>query len=717
MAREVSISMSLPAADVVTLRFSESPPAASDIEAYSIASHRPHLIAKHGVSRYADQALNRRKGSLKRRCDSLVVDTVFDDLPRELAVRIFSVLPISTLFRIARVSKKWHSVVYDGSLWTSIDLQPFYNIISNAQINSILARAGTFLKSANLSGCMQFTQVSAQILSTHCTEINTLSLAQCHSLATQSVHIILSALEPFLQKLDLTGLTTFANWTLDAFRPTRLVSLNVSFCRSITGEHLHALFEHLPLLEVLKATKVAGFNDDTMSAVARCLKKLKVLKVGYCGAISDSGVCELAESDCAATIEYLAFGYQGRITDVGISRIGSKVRGLKRLECVGLRSVTDTSVAAIARGCIGIEKVDFEECGRITDEGCVALGARTSLKHVILSYCDEVTDDGVVGLVRNLNRLESLEIDSCAQITDGGLRGIAVALRSGSLLKRVEVFDCRGVSSEGIASLQNAGRARAVDRAREWVERMEVEERMRVQKRNVLKRRATTGGLKGKGIAKHERRKSAPVGAFDKGKSIARVGSVSSETTVAVGSSGGGSSATASATSNKAGVGKFGGILKRKSGGENPVVISIRRNGSLGRLFSVGRLVREPEDDHGIGKNLRRESAGSGSSSFAPRTFRMDEDEDESDGDDDVTETGSLTTSSSDESEIDGLIEGNEEEDDERRRARKVAEVIEGFVEREGLMVGSFYTSGVTEGGMSRRGGHGRRRRGSCLIL
>lgn len=97
----------------------------------------------------------------------------FLQLPNELQIRILGNLSSQELLKASAVRKgfrqresitlcvlnakrnkqvcqKWMQLAFDGSLWTKIDVRPFYSSIPADQLLRLGVAAGKFLKVANL---------------------------------------------------------------------------------------------------------------------------------------------------------------------------------------------------------------------------------------------------------------------------------------------------------------------------------------------------------------------------------------------------------------------------------------------------------------------------------------------------------------------------------------------------------------------------------------
>lgn len=97
----------------------------------------------------------------------------FQDLPKELRIRILQLLTVTDLMKAAMVNSydekniaanfqavssflyifqvchDWKNLAFDGSLWNNIDVTPYYKNITTEQLLALGVAAGRFLKIAN----------------------------------------------------------------------------------------------------------------------------------------------------------------------------------------------------------------------------------------------------------------------------------------------------------------------------------------------------------------------------------------------------------------------------------------------------------------------------------------------------------------------------------------------------------------------------------------
>jgi hypothetical protein len=61
----------------------------------------------------------------------------------------------------------------------------------------------------------------------------------------------------------------------------------------------------------------------------------------------------------------------------------------------------------------------------LTDKGARAVGSLTALRFLDLTYCRDVTDEGMRAVVSSCTALTSLNLAGCNRLTDAGLRALS----------------------------------------------------------------------------------------------------------------------------------------------------------------------------------------------------------------------------------------------------------------------------------------------------
>ncbi|KAI8380853.1 hypothetical protein BD560DRAFT_365461 [Blakeslea trispora] len=381
----------------------------------------------------------------------------FMQLPEELLIKIFSQLPVKDLLKSALVCREWSRLVFDGSLWTTIDVSPFYKSIPIELILKLIKSSGHFLRTANFRGCIQLTGHALRTLSTECPYIEVLIIKDCRGLSTASInHFLQRAM--YLKVLDVSGLDTIKSSTLShsTFQFHSLERLNLSWCRNLTGAGVLNLVQSCSHLTHLKLNGCPQL-DNTMHSLGRLLPNLVYLNLAACTSLTDACLSDFFEGNPALQLTHLTLSSCSRLTDTSVRMISLHAKQLTHLELSGCIRLTDHGFAFL---CLRLQLVylDLEDIQQITGATLVSIANhQTQLEHLCLSNCTQISDEDVIQLVTQSHskHLCHLELDNCT-ITDRTLLAIADYLvnQPSKILERqqltIEVLDCSSITEEGI---------------------------------------------------------------------------------------------------------------------------------------------------------------------------------------------------------------------------------------------------------------------------
>lgn len=76
------------------------------------------------------------------------------------------------------------------------------------------------------------------------------------------------------------------------------------------------------------------------------------------------------------------------------------------------------------------------------------------LNTLVLSHCDQVTDEGIARLAEGLcgpDQLQTLAMDNCPLLTDAALEHLGSNCRK---LRQLDLYDCQLITKQGINSLE-----------------------------------------------------------------------------------------------------------------------------------------------------------------------------------------------------------------------------------------------------------------------
>ncbi|KAF8899217.1 hypothetical protein BD779DRAFT_1781522 [Infundibulicybe gibba] len=386
------------------------------------------------------------------------------------------------LVKFSRVSKSWRSLVFDGQLWTDLDLSMFPGMPQSL-----------FLRFTKIGGCS--------------------------AISTRSIHHLLVR-SRYLEKLCLKGLNAVTNTTCDiisAYCP-RLTTLNMSRCPNMDAEGIQRLAaaavargENLMLKE-LRLSGLKHVNDSMMSLLGKAAPYLEVLDLSYVRQLHNSALdafvaCDEAGVPITGTItlsakdlgreqndsrkyrrritrlRHLSVSFCVLLTDIACANLAHVVPQLQFLELAGIGAdLHDDGLIRLLDTTPLIKRLDLEDASSITDAVLAVLTPSSpvpplptvhkqvgsthepetghALEHLIISYATNLSDDMLLALMRSCTRLTVLEADN-TRIGSAVLREFIRLSRKRTLAgASVVVIDCRGIGESTVKDLTTATRPR-----------------------------------------------------------------------------------------------------------------------------------------------------------------------------------------------------------------------------------------------------------------
>lgn len=102
-----------------------------------------------------------------------------------------------------------------------------------------------------------------------------------------------------------------------------------------------------------------------------------------------------------------------------------------------------------------LEKLDLEYCSQVTDFTLIQLATYCPrINTLVLSHCDQITDEGISRLVGGLcgpQQLQRLAMDNCPLLTDSSLEMLGSVCQN---LRQVDLYDCQLITRQGIENLK-----------------------------------------------------------------------------------------------------------------------------------------------------------------------------------------------------------------------------------------------------------------------
>ncbi|KAF9274876.1 hypothetical protein BGZ88_002730, partial [Linnemannia elongata] len=299
-------------------------------------------------------------------------------------------------------------------------------------------------------GCVQLSGDSLRAIAEHCPNVERLDLTGCRSVSSKSIADVCMNM-PLLLHLELAGLQSVNNYTLQAMAVycRSLQVLNLAWCKQISGFGLSNLTRSCQDLRKLNVSGCSGEvdgddEDDDGNQAKASSSSNAAAAVAATSTTGSNG--RSSEEGLQARLDYLGLSHCRLLTTEALRAIGHYCnRHLRRLELSGCESLGDEGLIILAQNCTRLRLLDLEDVNLLTDASLRAFGLYLpKLERLSLSYCENVTDQGIIRMLRPApnpttlstanntviannadsaaslccKRLVHLELDNCLLITD-----------------------------------------------------------------------------------------------------------------------------------------------------------------------------------------------------------------------------------------------------------------------------------------------------------
>ncbi|XP_057454749.1 F-box/LRR-repeat protein 12 [Lotus japonicus] len=275
-----------------------------------------------------------------------------------------------------------------------------------------LLRRFQHLESLSLCGCRELSDSGLTRLLTYGSNLQKLYLDCCFKVTDYGLSLVASGC-PSLTTISLyrclgvtdKGLETLASACLS------LKCVNISYCTQISDKGLKTLTEHCRQLQAVNIShcdSITGIGFGGCSKTLACVEaeSCKLTPEGVMGIVSGGGM-EYLDVSC------LSWSVLGD----PLSGIGFSSR-LKILNFRLCRTVSDTSVVAIAKGCPLLEEWNLALCNEVRISGWQAVGLYCrNLKRLHVNRCHNLSDGGLLALQDGCRSLTILYLSGCSRLT------------------------------------------------------------------------------------------------------------------------------------------------------------------------------------------------------------------------------------------------------------------------------------------------------------
>ena len=403
------------------------------------------------------------------------------DLPSEIKMEILSYMEPREIVRCSAVSKAWHKMCFDGQLWSILDTAEFYQHIPADALVGIITSAGPFVRDLNLRGCVQLRERwHAKGLSDACRNLENFCLEGCRIDRT-SIHNFLYQ-NSRLVHINLCGLAGATNSAMKiiAANCPKLEHLNISWCNNIDSRGLKRVVEACPSLKELRASEIRGWDDLDFCHQVFLQNSLERLIMMNCDTLTDESLTVLMEGK-GSEVDYLT----GRaivpprklkhldltrcrgITDQGVRTFVNnlpEIEGLQLSKCHGILDATLTELLPTTPMLTHLDLEELEDLTNVVLQCLSNAPCAKRLRHLSISYCENLGDTGMLPVLKTCTNLHSLEMDN-TRISDLVLTEAAAMMRQRSTRTvilgkpnnfkpavglRLVAYDCQNVTWTGV---------------------------------------------------------------------------------------------------------------------------------------------------------------------------------------------------------------------------------------------------------------------------
>ncbi|KAL8579041.1 hypothetical protein ACOMHN_035980 [Nucella lapillus] len=321
----------------------------------------------------------------------------FSTLPGEVIVMILGYLDFPSLGRVAQTCRLLQRHAYDCILYTELNLQPVWNMVSDSTLGGLSERCDSLqrlnlswcgdgydirdagflrlLKSCSkrltclqLSCCSFLTHDTLRIITSTCPNIKELDVSGCEEMDKVS-GVFIPGL-PDLERLNLYRTKVDTQTIINIIRKlAKLKYLNLGSCKLVinSGEVVEALGSCCPDLRSLDMWRAINLPNNAFQKFIDGCPLLEELDVGWCPELnSRTGSFTRLAQNCK-NLKKLFLTANRTVCDEDLLALAKHSRQLQQLDILGTRAVSSDAMQKVLSSCPDLVMVDVSFCALITD--------------------------------------------------------------------------------------------------------------------------------------------------------------------------------------------------------------------------------------------------------------------------------------------------------------------------------------------------------------
>ncbi|CAE6480788.1 unnamed protein product, partial [Rhizoctonia solani] len=380
---------------------------------------------------------------------------------------------------MARVSRAWYSLAYDGSFWSRIHyasiLPPRTGVPAHTNWLPPAVRAQARAQPSRIDlesqdeRLMQLIQTAGPCL----TDLDLRGFTCFNALHAERVVGWISAPTVAIPKSEgdiplvpsLLSLTRYDTLPTLPSKTTNLTRLVLSSCFQLSSQALHALLSASPHIVHLEMRALQAVTDETCSILSSNCRMITYLDISRCSNLGPEAlthICGIARPHIPNTgllrLKTLHMAGYAYVDSTSLRRLGAHLgRTLETLNLAGAWGTSDAAIAAyveIQPTAAQIERskmAEIERWARARRAVGVKEGEESEVEFVTLCAREAGLDPTLPGpFYRRQTALRHLNVSGCRRLTDVGLASLAHAVPK---LEVLEVAGVAGIGQPGLVKL------------------------------------------------------------------------------------------------------------------------------------------------------------------------------------------------------------------------------------------------------------------------
>ena len=265
-------------------------------------------------------------------------------------------------------------------------------------------------------------------------------------------HLLVDSLERrCIQYLRFKHMSTYAQIVQVCKQlGSNLKVLSLQGCRCVNNALLEVVSTCCPNLLRLDLSRCRQLevakNASWLDNCANTWKHLTVMDLNACKDVSDVLVSKIA--DMLPFMEHLSISGGKGISISTWEKMAKKLPSLKYLD-ISRSDMTDEMMLKFSRiPELKLQGINLTACKQLTDNGVVALIKYQNWLEILKLACVEVTNTTLICIGKHMRHLRVLDLNSCRQLTDGALSSVKALLIN---LRSLNLYSCYQLSDSGLA--------------------------------------------------------------------------------------------------------------------------------------------------------------------------------------------------------------------------------------------------------------------------